>query len=110
MSYIRPPKRPSKRDRLQSEVVSERESSFSDHNGHEQPSLSPLPDSLDLANREAVAKFVQEEAKRISDVRQERLEKIRSEIEAGTYEVSSEDIARGIIRDSSLGSDPNRTR
>jgi flagellar biosynthesis anti-sigma factor FlgM len=69
------------------------------HNGNQPTSNALPPDSIDLAGREALHEFVQEEAKRIPDIRQDRVDQIRAALESREYNISSNLIADRIIQD-----------
>ena len=56
-------------------------------------------DLLDLGDRSALQRFVQEEAKRIPDIRQDRVNQIRTALQSRKYHVSSGLLADKIIKD-----------
>ncbi len=57
------------------------------------------PDPIDLAERSALISFVQKEAKRIPDIRQDRVEQIRAALQSRNYHISSDLLADKIIQD-----------
>ena len=57
------------------------------------------PDTVDLSDRSAIDSFVQKEAKRIPDIRQDRVDQIRAALESRKYHITSDLIADQIIQD-----------
>lgn len=78
---------------------SDQEKAHSVQNGKEPTSKALPPNTIDLADREALHHFVQEEAKRIPDIRQDRVDQIRAALESREYHISSNLIADRIIQD-----------
>ncbi|UCE64410.1 MAG: flagellar biosynthesis anti-sigma factor FlgM [Nitrospirota bacterium] len=67
---------------------------------HKEPISKALPpDPIDLADQSALIRFVQEEAKRIPDIRQDRIDQIRAALQSRKYHISSDLIADQIIQD-----------
>ena len=64
------------------------------------PGTSGSP--MELADADSVQKFVREEAKRIPDIRQERVDRIRAALKTGEYPVYSDLLADRIIEDTLL--------
>ncbi|MDX1411612.1 MAG: flagellar biosynthesis anti-sigma factor FlgM, partial [Nitrospirales bacterium] len=54
---------------------------------------------IDLADRSALISLVQEEAKRIPDIRQDRVEQIRAALQSRNYHISSDLLADKIIQE-----------
>ena len=52
-------------------------------NDKKSASKAPPPDPIDLTDRSALIKFVQAEAKRIPDIRQDRVDQIRAALQSG---------------------------
>ena len=57
----------------------------------------PGKDDISLSPRAAEVRRFTELAKALPDVRREKIEAIKKQIEAGTYEISAEQIAKKII-------------
>ena len=81
---------------------SEQENPLSVQNDKEPTSKALLTEPIDLADPEALLDAVQEEAKRLPDIRQERVDQIRAALQSGEYQISSDLIADRIIQDTLL--------
>ena len=68
-------------------------------NDKESASKALPPDPIDLTDRSALISFVQAEAKRIPDIRQDRVEQIRAALQSRNYHISSDLLADKIIQD-----------
>ena len=78
------------------------DSSLPVRNGKELiPRASPRK-PIKRAHRRSLQKLAQEEAKRIPDIRQERVDQIRAALQSGEYQISSDLIADRIIQDTLL--------
>ena len=64
------------------------------------------PDPLASVDRLALDRFVREEAKRLPDIRQDRVNQIRAALDSGKYHISSDLIADKIIQDILLHESP----
>ncbi|MGI6143948.1 MAG: flagellar biosynthesis anti-sigma factor FlgM [bacterium] len=62
-----------------------------------QPGQSVIEDRLSLSEQAREIKRVKEMARRAPDVRTEKVEEVKRQIEAGTYNVSGEEIAAKLL-------------
>ena len=78
---------------------SDKKKSPSGQKGKEALTNSLRPDPLKPSNRQTLSNFVKEEAKRIPDVRRDRIKQIRAAIQSREYHISSNLLADRIIQD-----------
>ncbi len=71
---------------------------------HERSQKGSPAGGVDIASRAREAARIMEEAKKVSDVREDLVLRLREAIKSGTYNVKGSDVAEKLIKESLLGS------
>jgi len=108
MKKPRPHSSPASSPRSQSIPASDKGGSPTDQDDNDLNSLSASNTPLTPSQQSSLHDFIQEEAKCLPDIRQDRVDQIRAALKSGNYRISSDLIADRILQDTILDESSNQ--